>query len=507
LDTWYAGRTRPALLLIVLNMVAHFIPFERASLSPDDYASLLRSLSIPGFNLAEMMCVYPDRPLSSAVAMAQPKLFADGTTGPLVLLFLLSTGVLLATFALLRLVLRDAHAALLGAVVFGLLPNKLETYHGSVYVVVNLAILHYLLSFACFVQYVTRRAASCLLASLVFYTFGVFSYEVGYFAPLVFLVYCWLYDRSSMPRLIWFALPAVAYAGCRLWAVQTVHTVGVGQWRPLLTLLHQYAGGYLALTLLNSISGLLAMPWRWLSLAVLCDILILWILGRSMARHEVPAIGRREWWLALSVFALFLLPLFLQRHGGVAGRHLTLPSVGVAIAILGGLRWLGSRARPGLLGLVAAGLIVSQGSAWAQVVACRINQAVYEAMKEMRDPLEKARDVVIDVHSFRKAIPSSWVSFDYAFLNSYYGAQTLEDSSLRSMARVVSGDPAKPVHLAVDQPKLTEDGLLAFTEGKETGSRSFHTLPQALLADSTVVIDFGTVYGAGFYQGRRRGAR
>ena len=507
MDTLYAGRIRPALLLIAFNAVAHFIPFERASLSPDDYVSLLRSLSIPGFDLAAMMRVYPQRPLSSAVAMAQPKLFADATTGPLVLLFLLSTGVLLAAFALLRLVLTDARPAFLAAIVFGLLPNKLETYHGSVYVVVNLAILHYLLSFACFVQHARRRAIGYLLGSLVFYALGVFSYEVGYFAPLVFLVYCWLYDRRSMPSLIWFALPAVTYAGYRLWAGQTVHAVGVGQLRPLLTLLHQYAGGYLAIALANGLSCFIAMPWPLLSLAVLCDVLILWILGRSMAGHQVPALGRREGWLALSMFLLFLFPLVLRRDGGVAGRHLTLPSVGVAIAILGGLRWLGPRARPVLLGLVAAGLLVSQGSAWAQVVACRINQAVYETMKEMRGPLERAGDVVIDVRSFREAIPSSWVEVDYAFLNSYYGAQTFEDWSLKSMVRLASGDPTKPVQLAVDQPRLTEAGLLAFTEGQETGSRSFHTLRQTLRADSTVVIDFGTVYGAGFHQGRRRGAR
>ncbi len=498
------SRLRHPLLLLAFTAVGHFIPFERASLSPDDYASLLRSMSVPGFDLAAMMRVYPERPLTSAVAMLQAELFSDEATGPLVVLFLLSTAVLVATFALLRLLLGDARPALVGAIVFGLLPNKLETYHASVQIPVNLGILHYLLSFVFFVQFTRRRAGAFLLGSLVFYTLGVFSYEVGYFAPVVFLLYCWLYDRRSVPQVLLFVLPAAAYAGYRLWAIEMSHAVAVGQLRPLVTLFHQYAGGYLALALLNGVSCFVAMPWQWICLAVLCDVLVLWIVRGLMDDPKIPGIGRKEWRLALSTFFLFLLPLFLQRHGGIAGRHLTLPSVGVVIMALGGLRWLGPRARPVLLGLVGAGLVVSQGNAWAQVVACRINASLYQAMQEMRGSIEKAHHVVIDVHSFREAIPSSWVRFDYAFLNSYYGAQTFEDWSLENMARLVSRDPSKQVHLAVDQPRFTDGRLLTFTEGHLTGSRSFYTLRQTVPADPAVVIDFGRVYGTGFHQGNRR---
>ncbi len=108
-------------------------------------------------------------------------------------------------------------------------------------------------------------------------------------------------------------------------------------------------------------------------------------------------------------------------------------------------------------------------------------------MQEMRGSIEKAHHVVIDVHSFREAIPSSWVRLDYAFLNSYYGAQTFEDWSLESMARLVSRDPSKQVHLAVDQPRFTDGRLLTFTEGHLTGSRSFYTLRQTVPADPALI--------------------
>ncbi len=497
------SRFRYPLFLVAFNAVAHFVPFERASLAPDDYASLLRSLSIPGFDLAAMMRVYQVRPLTSAVTMLQAKVFSDGTTGPLVALFLASSAVLVAAFALLRLVLGSPRLAFAGAILFGLLPNKLETYHASVQVFVNLGNLHYLLSFVFFVLFTRRRAGGLLLASLVLYTLGVFSYEVGFFAPIVFLVYSWLYDRKSMPKVLLFALPAAAYAGYRLLGIEMSHAVEIGRLRPLVTLFHQYAGGHLALALLNGASGFVAMPWQWIGLAVLGDVLILWIVHAVVIGSEIPKIGRRERWLALSMFVLFLLPLFLQRQGGIAGRHLTLPSLGVVIAVLAGLQGLGHGAKPALLGLVAAGLIVSQGNGWAQVVACRINAALYQTMKEMREPLASARHVVVDVHSFREAIPSSWVRFDWDFLNSYYGAQTFEDWSIESMARLASGDPAKEVHLAVEEPAVTEEGLLSFTEGRRTGSRSFSTRRQAMPADNAVVIDFKSVYRTGFQAGER----
>ena len=49
--------------LIALNVAAHFVPFERAALAPDDYAALVRAQSITTDNALEKILRYPHPPL------------------------------------------------------------------------------------------------------------------------------------------------------------------------------------------------------------------------------------------------------------------------------------------------------------------------------------------------------------------------------------------------------------------------------------------------------------
>ncbi|MCU0242939.1 MAG: IS110 family transposase, partial [Vicinamibacteria bacterium] len=266
-------RVRLGLLLIAFNAAAHFIPFERSSLSPDDYAALVRMRSMPSLGLADMLRVYPDRPLTSLAAMAQHRAFGQGTTGPLLVLFALSAAVIVAVFILLSLLLDADRSAFVGALIFSLLPNKLEIYHGSVQTMVNFAILYYLLSLALFVQYARRRSRACLAASLLFYSLGVFAYEIGFLAPLFAALYGWLRDRKALHA--------------------TARALAFGSLRPFMSLFHQYAGGYMALALLNGLRCFAALPWHWLGVALLCDAAILIVrMASAGGRRRLGSISK-----------------------------------------------------------------------------------------------------------------------------------------------------------------------------------------------------------------------
>jgi hypothetical protein len=153
--------------------------------------------------------------------------------------------------------------------------------------------------------------------------------------------------------------------------------------------------------------------------------------------------------------------------------------------------------------VVGCALAISQGNAWGQVVASRINRAVYDRLWERRAELQRAQDVIIDVSSFRQRVRSGWVQADFDFLNSYYGAQALEEWGLQGMVYLVTGTDLVRLHLAVDQPRAV-DNSWRFTEGHGIGSRRrFTRQPATIPTDRTVLIDFDDVFGDTFGDGRR----
>ena len=501
---------RAILFLVVLNLAAHFIPFERASLSPDDYYSLLKAGDLKSGSVLAMMAVYPERPISSAIVMLRSKLFADQVRVPLALLFVLSSAVLLCVHATFQILLHDQRESLLASVVFCLLPNKLESYHASVNIFMNFAVVCYLLCLILFLRAVHRDSLAIACGSALAYTIGLFSYEVGFFAPVVLLVWCLMYRRQGLKYVGILVVPALSYSIYRVMLLratyEATHHTGF-QLRPARDLFHHYAGAYLARSVLYGGYEFFSIETPWLMLVVLADSMLLFGILRFRPREFRPT-DPRLLVLAVAMFACFLLPLFLQERGGIAGRHLMLPSLGVVLMLLPLLR-RASMGHPGWwTAAVGAGLLVSQGNAWTHVVSCRINAALYDSMRGMKGCLRAAEDVLVDVRSFRDAIPSGGIRFEHDFLNFYYGAQTFEDWSLRSMVRLASGQNDKRVHIVVEGP-IREGGMLSFVEaqGTGTGSRSLTRTPIVLEAAKAVTIDFESVYGDGFRNGTPRRPR
>jgi hypothetical protein len=350
--------------------------------------------------------------------------------------------------------------------------------------------------------------------SLLAYTVGIFWYEVGYFLPLVVLAYSGWFARRRLASVAWFALPAGLYAASRLTlgfglgaAEASLHQFGLSSLfrmpQNLFDLAHHYAGRYMIRSTLYGLAQWWAMDRAWLAVAVAADALLLWLLARWVGRLWPAPQERRIGWLGLALFAGFVLPILLNERVGVGGRHLALPSVGLALWLVVLLGRLQARAwRPALVAALAAGLLVSQGNAWAQVVACRINGAVYGVLRERRDELRAAHRLIIDTRSFADRIPHTWVVRPFNVLNTYYGAQAFEEWGLRSMALLATGGMAGSIEIATESPRATADGQLEFAISEASGYRSVGVRRKAVPREGTVVIDYTAVYGDGFDQGR-----
>jgi hypothetical protein len=489
--------------LVVLNGCAHFLPPERASVGPDDYTYLVRFGAAPLADIARLLVTERQRPLQLLALALQARLVGGGPLAAFVLPWLSSTVLLLCVYALLRTLLQKDAAAFLGAAAVGLLPQTVEVYHTAMYFNVNLALSLWLLCAAAFLRFLRGGGAPLLAASLALYAVALFWYEVGFFLPLVFAAWAWRVDRGRVRCALAF-LPIAAFYfiyGHTSWLGHAPgaygHAVGWDA-KPLLHLLSYAAGPHAARALVYGLYGFTRLPFAWLVFVVALDAVLVvafwrWLRDADMS-HEPQALTMSAL-LAVGV----LLPFAAQARGGIAGRHLIIPSIAFVLAVLS--RALAApRGRAIVATALAAALVTDQGNAWAQVVACRINHAVYAALLERRDALRTASHLVVDVHGLTERIPFTWTPVEFDQLNSYYGAQALEDWGLMMMTRLAAGTAGPAVHVAVG-PLATEEGVLRFVEGRQTGSRSFEKAPLALRSSETVVVGFREIFGRDFARG------
>jgi hypothetical protein len=182
----------------------------------------------------------------------------------------------------------------------------------------------------------------------------------------------------------------------------------------------------------------------------------------------------------------------------VEGRHFGLADIGAAMLLLAAATLLSRKKVLWLSGALVGLLVINQGNAWSSVVACRINRAVFETLREHRGVLSRSTRVVVDTQSFAERIPYTWGDTIQNRLDSYWGMQTFSPLGLRAMVRLAT-DPAKPVLIAGSRPVLRH-GHWEFEEKLGApGKWRLRRVP----SPGTEIVDYQMVYGTGFDDGNR----
>jgi len=489
-------------ILVLISITAHFLPFERASLAPDDYASLVRSQ-----DQSVSILNYAERPVNYFFLRVQSILIGDNANYGFILLLASSLFLLICVFMLLNELLRDEVSAFLSGVVFCLLANTLEIYHTAIFANMNFAFSVYVLCLLFYLWYLDSGRITLLLLSLLFYATGIFWYEVGFFTPLIMFVALLLKRQRPFSWLLFLPLSVVyiAYSLSGSFGL----TVKAGEYHSasfaavpfnLLELLHHYAGRYMARSVIYGFYKFPSIEMPWFFVICLLDIVIALFVVNLVRKSAPKKIPLETILLACAIFVFWVMPILFNGRLGVGGRHLVLPSLG--IAILGLSLFNSCRRGRGIISgiLVLLFLAVSQGNGWSQVVACRINAAVYNYLKENRQVLSEARYIIFDTKSFADKISFSFTDSDSNLLNTYYGAQAFEEWGLKSMARLAAQDRGKDVYVA--KTRLQRYGRrIEFGIPKYQGYRSETIENVNLDAAGCFVVDYNAVYGSGLRSG------
>ena len=373
---------RHTAVLVLVNLLAHFLPFERAmGRSHDDlafYVTLLglNGMSIPAFLIKEM--AVPDRPLQVCVYLLQ-LIVGRHDVMVVTMVFLTSSLLACAVYLLLRQLLEHPSLAFLGALVYLVLPNKLELYHTLDYANQNMVYTVYVASFFLFIIFTNTARARWLWCSLCAYTIAIFWYELGFFLPFALGAYTWWFRRKAVPYVGWFFLPALAYALWRLDAfglLEHSYTARPIMWHSmvsntLLMLPQHYVGRFMAKSLLYGWYRFPTIEQPWLTLIVLGDAIGLLMLARWIKVQTLPRVPLKI--VAFTLFSALVLVIPATFYWGVLTRHTALASIAVPVLAVAVISALPASRRGFLVGLLGIFIVACQGTAWSQVVACRLN--------------------------------------------------------------------------------------------------------------------------------------
>lgn len=482
---------RVLVLLVVVNIAAHFIPFARPGFQPDDFFFLHRARIEPEWSFVDASLSQATRPLGFLLFILLPQLL--GLSEPSQLLVLVSTTSLLTVLVYLLLSdLLPRPVANLAALAFVLWPVKHEIYASQLFGVNNMAGALIVGSALLYRRWLRTSRPLTLGFSVVCYGLSIFTYEIGYLAPLLFVFMTGSSSRRPPYGVAWFAIPAGLYWAVRL--TQGQEPVGGGLYpialdvfaRGLLTSLPSNLVGFQVVrNIAYGLWGVASGPaWFQLWCAGSGVLLGFWALRSIRECRRAPdTFG--GWGIRVSAAllsaALLLAPAAMTL---VESRHSILAAIGmgtaVAILVLRTNPFVGTAA-------VLTLLFASQGLALRQAEASRLQAAVRDVIQQRRAEVRSAAVVVFDIKSLADRVSYTWGDRESNMLWGYWGIHAFSSTAFEFMVEdaLYEGRTSKvPLVRTCSGDLLQSEATIQC--GLEYGTAS----PFTMARDGTLVIDF-----------------
>ena len=500
------------LFLVLITTLAHFIPFERGSIAPDDYAFLLMEKEGLGHFLTS-----PHRPLQFLWVEIQNTLIGDNATLGLWFVFFSSTLTVLLCYWFVSLFTKDKVTIFLITVIYSVLFTKLEIYHYPINIHVNLSTSIYLLSLIFFIISMSSHKKLYLFLSISLYTVAVFWYEVGFFIPLAMLAYYFLLKDNKKPFIesfkifspffivmIFYSVYRISggFGATELLSGRQISIATIPQ--GIIDVFHNFFGRYFMRNILYGLYKFPDLPLPWLMVSICLNLISTFLIYNIFKKKEVLNLSTNKLIFLAILFLAVIIPNLLV--GAAGGRNLIIACIPFVIFFYLLLNLLDKKTVPYIFSfLFLISLFICQGNAWNQVVASRINGSVYEYLKENKQAMLTSDIIIIDTNSFAENIDYTMVNREFNTLNTYYGAQAFESWGLTSMVRLILKDFAdeKEIIISVKTPELSETGNLIVVTDEVDSYRSVKKTPKEINPEEPFLVNFNKVFPQGFNNGKR----
>ncbi len=479
--------------LLLLNLAVHFVPFERPGFQPDDFHFLHNARVEPAWSFVEISMAQATRPLGFLLYILTPKMLGLHQPGQLAVLVV--TTSLLTGLVYVQLVgALPRNVANLAALAFVVWPVKHEIYASQFLGVINLAGALIVGSALLYKRWARTSSAASLGLAVICYGLSIFTYEIGYLAPLVF----YLVGRAERPRpygVALFLVPAGLY-----WVFRLTHgTVPIGgglyplslkllAWNLLTSLPSNLAGFQVARNTGYGLWGVISGP-IWFQ--VWCGVTALVVGGlakRWIGEAQRPPQAGAQWGIqaasGLMSAALLALPAAMVL---VESRHSVLAAIGMGVVVAA----LAARLRTplGLVTLLTL-MLATQGLALRQAEASRLQASVHELIMQRGEEIRAASVVVVDIASLARRVRYTWGERNTNALRSYWGIDAFGAWGFEYMVEDAIYEGKTPRRPAV----RSCSGELVITESSVMCDRDYaNQAPFKVARLGTLIIDFKTM--------------
>jgi hypothetical protein len=397
------------IVLVLLNFITHYLFIFQYKFYSDDWMQIVYSYS-SSYSYFHLL-LDSQRPISwvlfkfiAEVIPHQPlwyHLFGFGTTSLMLLLIYEIAKIICIDFGW-----NGPEYPFITAVVYCVLFNKDELYPWAI-LCLGISYLTYLFSFYCFLR---RDQPGYLLISMITYALGLFTYEIGFALPLIYLAYDFLKGRRVWTGLM-YGIPLTGYLLVRIthwfgYSYVFFYDQGIGNWDIHALLSHSvhivWAVFYIPLKqMIFAMIGLQQLPLSIVGGLLMIDVVVVYlILNRGVNISNTSRISPKYLLFSLITITSFALPYVLL--GFIESRGFIFIDIGLALLIVPALLRLPDRSglHIGLTVVIALSIIICQGLYVNWVMAGNIQSDVDRYIHENAEEIEQYNYVYFNTTSF-----------------------------------------------------------------------------------------------------------
>lgn len=493
--------------ILILIIFSHFIPFERASLAPDDYAFFkFQNLWFKNF------IYYPDRPLQFLWYEVQNLFINNNVNFAFYTLIFANYLFLSLSFIFYNLFFENKtsfYISIINILIF----NKLEIFHNAIMIHIIFVTSLYLISLILLINYFKYKKNTYLIFSYLTYFISIFWYEIGFFLPLI-IFFVNFKDYKNFNLSIFadfkkkfyvifpFLLIIFTYAVLRTTSLfgyalnTTSHSIILNPLPGTLELFHHYFGRYLIKNIVYSLFQLQFITYIYLFIFLSFNLLTVYLISKHYKNIDIK---KKYLIFFILIFIFSIVPILLNGQAG--GRNLLLANISVSYFIFLIFNFLKKYYYNSFTILILILLFISQGTSWSQTVASRIQNAIFNAIIENEHLISEKKYIIFDTFSLKKNIKHSLVNNDYNLINTYYGSQVWESWG---MSGFLNKNKIDKKLIITNKLPLVDSNTITINQVLSIDNYNIQSKILNLKTEDVFILNYNKIFPTGFTNGNKQ---
>ena len=492
--------TKYLLFFFLILIFTHFLPFNRSSLSPDDYALML----LPKMGL-ENFFIYADRPILFLWLEFQYSLLKDSIAYYFYLLIISNYILIILCYILLNKFYSKSKSFII-TVLFIVLLSKVEIYQNSIMIHINIVTSLYILSLIFLINSFKNKNYFHYFISLLLYSISIFWYEIGFFLPFL-IIFISKKNKLKISKLKYispFILVMVFYSLIRLTGFFGIiennvsHNISFNAFSGIFELFNHVIGRYFIKNLIYGLYQFLFMPIFLIFILILLNLFLFYVFQYKInfiIKNSNKSTNSLLFFICL--FILSLIPMILNGQAG--GRNLIIPSISISLFLYFFFyEYLNKKIFLNLIFILF--LFASQGNAFSHYVASNIHYSIIDSIEKNKININNADYFLFDAKSLSVNIKHSLVNNNYNLINTYFGSQVWEIWGINSILRKLKINSNTTVLFTIENFKnKDQDFLVRYI--KTQGNNMIETHEIILKNKKIFILGYDKIYNNGFLYG------